>query len=274
MRVLALQREVRRFVGSLRSGRYDLVLDMQGLWKSALWSYASGSMERIGLDSREGSQRLMTRVVRSVRNDRQLGSEYKALLRDLGISPHGYVLGLETSEEDRAAAQRWIRERIGGRYLVFAPFTTREQKHWFEARWAELGTRVMERLGMRCAMIGGPGDADAAARIEARAPGCVVNLAGLTTLRQSLALIQEAQGMVGVDTGLTHMGVLSRIPTVALFGATRPYLDTDNPAAAVLYREYPCSPCRRRPVCGGEFPCMREHGVDTVLESLLSRLSP
>ena len=273
LRLIALSREVQRFVGSLNDGRYDLVLDMQGLWKSAVWSLATRGRERVGLDSKEGSGRLMTRVVRSDRDSRELGSEYKTLLRDLGISPSGYALGLETSREDRAATQRLIRNRMGGgEYIVLSPFTTRAQKHWFEERWSELGKRISGRIGVQSVLIGGPGDKEAGERIEAGAQGSVVNLAGCTTLRQSLALIRTAKGLIGVDTGLTHMGVLSNIPTVALFGSTRPYLDTDNPRARVLYRDYPCSPCRRRPVCNGEFPCMQDHDVDTVLESFLSRL--
>jgi heptosyltransferase-1 len=82
--------------------------------------------------------------------------------------------------------------------------------------------------------------------------------------------------LVGVDTGLTHMGTALGVPTVALFGSTRPYLHTDSPATRVVYEPLWCSPCRRNPVCGGEFSCMRLHrprGVMAAIEQVLESVA-
>lgn len=265
IRWYALGKEFHLFASSLRQAQYDLVLDLQGLWKSALCAYATGVNHRFGLDSREGSGLLMTRVVKTAQNDREIGSEYKRLLQELGISPEGYALGLETSASDQAAVQQLLQTHLGKEeYLVLSPFTTRAQKHWFEDRWVELAKRIGHRIGIRCVLLGGPGDIEAAARMESRADGHIVNLTARTSLRQSLAIVQQSKALIGVDTGITHMGVLSNIPTVALFGATRPYLKTTNTRAIVLYKEHPCSPCKRSPVCSGEYPCMAEHDVDSV----------
>mgnify|MGYP000098901482 CR=1 FL=1 len=80
-----------------------------------------------------------------------------------------------------------------------------------------------------------------------------------------VAAIARAGLLIGVDTGLTHMGTALRVPTVALFGSTRPYLDALTTRTAVLYEALPCSPCRRHPTCHGAFDCMRQWSVDRVL---------
>ena len=86
------------------------------------------------------------------------------------------------------------------------------------------------------------------------------------------ALIVSAKLVVGVDTGLTHMGMASGTPTLALFGATRPYLESGQPRTRVLYDALPCSPCRRRPTCNGEFPCMRGIAPEQAAQAALQLL--
>jgi heptosyltransferase-1 len=262
-----LSRAIAGFRKTLRQASFDLVIDIQGLLKSGLLAWLTGSPMRIGLRSREGSQRFMSHVIQPPGGDRRIGSEYRYLLTALGLEQSGYAMDLVVSGVTRTTALDTLR-RLGGdsAYSVLAPFTTRPQKHWFEDRWRSLAHRLVEQTGGNVVILGGPADSDAAERIvEGNAPG-VVNLAGACSLAESIALIQAARLLVGVDTGLTHAGMAARIPTVALFGSTRPYLDTGYGGGCVLYHALACSPCRRRPTCGGLFTCMREHRVETVLQ--------
>jgi heptosyltransferase-1 len=152
-------------------------------------------------------------------------------------------------------------------YAVFCPFTTRPQKHWFEDRWAELSHAVPKQLGMAVVMLGGPRDREAGARIAAAGHGALGDLVGRTTLGQAAAVIRNAALLIGVDTGLTHLGIAFAVPTLALFGSTCPYLDPATPRAEILYHPLPCSPCRWHPTCDGAFTCMKQHTVDGVLET-------
>ncbi len=90
-------------------------------------------------------------------------------------------------------------------------------------------------------------------------------MAGETSLSQAAALISRARLLVGVDTGLMHMGIAFAVPTIAIFGSTCPYLDTGRDNTRILYKALDCSPCRRRPTCDGRFDCMQEIGVEEVL---------
>ena len=152
--------------------------------------------------------------------------------------------------------------------MVICPFTTRPQKHWFAGRWIAFARRLKAETGLPVAILGGPGDRAAAAGIARAAEDAMVDLTGRTSLLTAAALIERSRAVIGVDTGLSHMGIALRRPTLLLFGSTRPYLDTTRTDAQVLYHRRSCSPCRRRPTCGGVFYCMRDIGVDEVLDVL------
>lgn len=263
--------EMRRFAAMLRGQSFDLALDAQGLLKSALWARASGAARRISLGGREGSARLMTEVVPVDRSDPRIASEYRRLAEHLGAPPDSFAMNLAITEADRRAVDDALagREAAAG-YAVLCPFTTRPQKHWFDDRWRELGQRLGERAGLAPVILGGPADRDHAEALVQRIGGLATSLAGALSVRESAAAIAGARLLVGVDTGLTHMGTAFGIPTVALFGSTRPYLETDSPRTRVLYEPLWCSPCGRNPICGGKYSCMRLHHTAGVLETALA----
>jgi heptosyltransferase-1 len=256
-------RELSTFARDLRARRFDLVLDLQGLMKSGVWAWLSGAPQRIGLGSREGSARLMTRVVgRNVPDDR-LGKEYRALATALGLDAARFAMDVVVPEADDVAAASLLREAgVVGGYAVFAPFTTRPQKHWLDDRWPVLARRLAAGRGWRAVLLGGAADRARAEAIASAAGGVAVPLAGRTSLTTAAALIRGARLLVGVDTGLTHLGVAMGVPTLALFGSTCPYLRAPEGRLQVVYLPRPCSPCRRSPTCGGRFDCMRDITID------------
>ena len=264
-RWLALLREWRAFAAELRRARFDLVLDLQGLLKSGVWARLAGGRARIGLGSREGSQWLMTHTMDTRTETPRIGGEYLKLARALGLQPARFDMDIRPSPDSRRqAAAALAAAGVDGAFAVLAPFTTRPQKHWFEERWAELARRLAAERGLRAVLLGGPGDVAAAGRIASAAPG-LANLAGRTGLAECAAIIAQAALVVGVDTGLTHLGTAMGAPTLALFGSTRPYLDTAAARSKVLYQPLSCSPCKRHPSCDGRFDCMRGHSVDAIL---------
>ncbi len=255
-----LARSVRDFRKDLRAHHFDTAIDLQGLFKSGVWTWLSGARRRIGLGSREGSQWLMTETWPRAGEDAMIGSEYRFLAERLGLDTGDFSMDIALPD----TAIRRADELTGGLApIVLAPFTTRPQKHWFEDAWRALIPRLHERFGGPILLLGGPGDHAAASRIGAGLP--VTDLVGQTSLLEAAALIRNARLLIGVDTGLTHMGTAYHRPTLCLFGSTRPYLRTDSPATRVIYHALSCSPCKRRPTCGGAFACMRDITPDEVM---------
>ncbi|MFP4162301.1 MAG: glycosyltransferase family 9 protein [Ectothiorhodospira sp.] len=265
LRWVRLLREGRAFLRELRADRYDLAVDLQGLLKSGLLARVSGARERVGLGSREGSGWLMTRVVSRGGDPRRIGSEYRHLAQVLGLDPGAFYMRVGVPEQDGAVAEALQRRHADG-YAVGCPFTTRPQKHWVEQAWVDLARELHARHGLPLVLLGGAGDRTAAQRIAARAGEVVEDLVGRTSLTQAAAVIRGARLLVGVDTGLTHMGPAFDVPTVALFGSTCPYLETGRDNTVVIYHDLPCAPCRRNPVCDGRFDCMTGITPEEVLQ--------
>jgi heptosyltransferase-1 len=183
----------------------------------------------------------------------------------LGLDPGSFEPEIVLSPADRKAA-REIGEGCGlaPPYAVICPFTTRPQKHWVGSRWSETAAELVKQFNLAVALLGGPQDAAAASRLQRQTGDGVVDLAGRTTLGQAAALVEKAALVIGVDTGLTHLGTAFTRPTIALFGATCPYLRTPSPRTTVLYNRLACSPCKRSPTCDGRYDCMKSITSDDV----------
>lgn len=260
-----LLREIKAFVRTLKAREFDLVLDTQGLLKSGVFAYLTGASRRIGLGSKEGSQRLMTEVISRAGNDERISSEYWNLAHHLGLDCGDFNMDIVLNKTDDNYAQTL--KQAYGDYIIICPFTTRPQKHWFAQRWGQLVEQLNQRYpDQRVVMLGGPGDVYAANEILAKAPG-LVSMVGRSSITQAASLIKHANLLIGVDTGLTHMGIAFARPTITLFGSTCPYTDTTRDNTRVLYHKLACSPCRRNPTCNERFDCMAAIEIEEVMQA-------
>ena len=247
--IFALLRAVMAFRQKLRERNYDLVIDAQGLVKSAFLSWLTGSPQRIGFKSKEPNGVFLTqRFDKSITP--RISSEYLALADTLGWDTSNFEMVLGLSELDN---KRSIDIAPQEAYVVIAPFTTRPQKHWTHGHWRALIEQLVN-AGHRVACLGGPADREEAATLLEGLT--VMNWVGAYPLGVSAGLVKQSSGVIGVDTGLTHMGIAVGVPTVALFGSTCPYLETGRDKVRVIYHGLECAPCRRSPTCGGRFDCM------------------
>ena len=253
-KVFELIKEIKAFIKELRLKRYDMVIDLQGLWKSVIWLWLCKAKKKIGVEPKEIMCNWVMNEVFYPEKSKDIASEYKYLLKRLGAYNGSYSLGIDISEEDKKNSDLLLEEVGLGqeKFIVISPFTTRDQKHWPDEYWFELLDKIEEKV----VLLGGKGDKKKAQLFEKRCKR-LVNLAGRTTIRESIRIIQRSCFLIGVDTGLTHIAMLSNIPTIALFGATCPYITVDNPKGVVLYHRLECSPCKRTPTCKGDFTCMR-----------------
>lgn len=248
---------------------YDWVIDAQGLAKSRLLAALVPGATRIGFDSKEPLGFVLRHRLPKGGDLADIASEYRFLAQAItGQVAPPPRLGVD---DVAAAAAREALAALGvpPGYIALCPFTTRPQKHWMEDYWPQL----IARLDRPCAILGGPGDVEAANRIVAASPRPVVNLAGRSKLAQLPAWIAQAGLVIGVDTGLTHIGVATARPTLALFGSTCPYTRGADSPLTVLYDALPCSPCKRRPTCDGRYDCLRGLTPQRVATAALALLA-
>ena len=80
----------------------------------------------------------------------RIGSEYQYLARRMGFDAGAFLPTLTVAPAADAAVLGTLVEHglVPGAYAVFAPFTTRPQKHWFEDAWQALAPLLIEATGL------------------------------------------------------------------------------------------------------------------------------
>lgn len=261
---------MRRLRRELAARSFDWVLDVQGLLKSRIAAVLAAGATRIGFASSEPGAFLMQHLLPKGGRLSDISSEYRYFAEQLTGEPAGPPRLLVTETAGTAVAAAMREHGLVAGFIALCPFTTRPQKHWPEHYWSQLAQLLQQRGLGPCVLFGGPGDKPAAARIMAAMPANSLDLVGATRLAELPAWLAQTGLVIGVDTGLTHIGVAVRTPTLALFGSTCPYTGGAESPLTVFYDALPCSPCKRRPTCGGLYTCMRMLTPERAAEAALS----
>jgi lipopolysaccharide heptosyltransferase I len=258
--------ELRRFTRDLRERRFDLVLDLQGLFRSGWLARKTRAAVRVGFaNARELAWAFYTHRVPIHTPEQHAIDRYLALARFIGCDgPVQYVLA--HGQQDHAQVEALCPTRLG-KYAVLAPGTNWPTKRWPIERFAALPAILKDRFGLETVVVvGAPSEVELAAKI----PGAV-NLAGRTSLRQLCALIERAAVVISNDSGPMHIAAALRRPLVAMFGPTNPTRTGphDRPDA-VLRLDIPCSPCYSRR-CPHQ-SCLRWLGIEPVVRAIETQL--
>ena len=215
----ATWREIAEFRRGLQAASYDAVVDTQGLLKSALMaSQAHGPVLGYAADSAREPM-----AARFYDRKFSVSRELHAVVRNrrLAAAALGYSTDGEPDYgiEAAPAGFAWLPHRP---YVVFLTATSRDDKLWPEAKWLALGEQL-NALGISAVLPGGsPIERKRANRLAAGIPGAMA--APAMNIPDLAALLAGGRAAVGVDTGLTHLAVALKVPTVALYTATDPGL--------------------------------------------------
>lgn len=258
---LSLRRE-------LRALKLDKTIDLQGTFTTGVIAGISGARHRIALGSTTGNSLFMTKTISKNLGDQlQIGSEYRYLVNQLGCPDTPWEMHTPQRKNTSNHIQALIENQIGcANYATIVPFARHPQKNWPDDYWEQIILRLRGRYQLRTIIIGGQNGEMLGEQIAKRCGA--LSLAGKTTLSETAEIIRNANIVIGVDTGLTHMGHALKTPTISLFGATSPYSHTENDFSKVIYMDRFCSPCRRTPTCNGRYDCMREITPDKVLTAI------
>lgn len=213
-------REISVFRRTLREKHYDIVLDTQGLLKSALLAHGACGL-RCGYDRNSVREPLAALLYQrtypvakdwhAVERNRQLAAQA------LGYELHGNAdYGIRTTSTARPV---WLPE---GAYAVLLHATSRDDKLWDEANWIELGKHLQQQ-NIRCILPWGNAvERSRSERLSAQIPQAITP--DKLKLDEIAALVGGAIAVVGVDTGLAHLAAAMDVPTVGIYTATDPAL--------------------------------------------------
>ncbi len=262
-------------VRTLRARRYDLAIDLQGLFRTGFLSWASGAPVRIGFrNAREGAGIFYTH--RATINDPDIHAVdrnyHVAGLLGFDDVPITFNLALTDSECARAVELfRSVGLTGEQRVVAVVPCARWETKVWPVERFAATIDELHRRGRVRCIILGSPQEVERCGRIESACQSAPINLAGRTDFRQLTAVIGLADVVLGHDSAAMHIAVALERPLVCLVGPTNPrrtgpYRRMDD----VVQLKLDCAPCylRRLSRCRYGHRCMEELGVETVVTAV------
>jgi heptosyltransferase-1 len=256
-------REIKDFLKTLRRDRYDVIIDAQGLLKSAVITRLARGGGRYGLDAHSARGRSLGWAY-----DQRIAvpTGIHAIHRVERLFAHvfGFALKGEVNY-GLSTALPTLDGAISGAYLVFFQATTWESKLWPERYWVELGLKAHQAGYAVKLNAGNPTEFARAQRIAAHIPHA--QAMPPQGILEWVSVIRGAAGVVSVDTGLGHLSAALDKPGVGIYGSTHPGLTGMlgtrfvNVAAT---RE--CSPCLERicPLNAEDPPCYQTVSPEQV----------
>lgn len=271
------------FTRELRDTRYDLVIDFQGLLKSALWVLLVRGRRKAGfgpgMEHAEYSYLALNERIPAVDMNQHAIDRSLLLLKGLGVPSAGirYTLPISAEQDAQATALLNACEVLeGDRLAAMNPMARWPTKLWEPQFFAGLAERL-EREGIRVVFTGGESDKAAIDEIGRFMTRPLRRLDGRTSLTTLAALYRRAQVVVTTDSGPMHLAAAVGTPVVALFGPTAPWRTGPyGPNHVVIRADLSCSPCFKKQcltTAYEERACMKRLSVDQVAEAVLRKFA-
>ena len=267
-------------VSLLRAEHFDLVIDLQGLLRSAAIGWLSGSPLRVGFtNGREGSPWFYSKLVPVPSLEMHAVDRYLLVAKAVGAVAFGtpeFCFRIPQSDHDEVDR---LLSRSGvapGTSCVAMNVSARwPTKRWPAESFAEVADRLQQEGYGLVVLIGGPGDRVEVAAVKGQMKTPAIDLTGATTVGLLPALLSKASLLITNDSGPMHIAAAVGTPVVALFGPTSALLTGPYGAGhSVLTGNVSCRPCFSR-TCRNALPleCLRTVSPEQVLAAARAQRS-
>jgi heptosyltransferase-1 len=236
----------------LQAEKYDVVLDAQGLLKSAVLSRLPG-VPVYGFDADSARESMAAKLYQKtahipeglhvIEKNRQLVEQLFASEISL---PADFGLDKFREEQMQGELSGALKEMTDLPYIVLLHGTTWDSKYWPESAWMELVNEFSQR-GWRCLVPwGNEAERQRADRFQASGGEQVLVLPKLS-LTELMAILLHARAFVSVESGIGHLAAALDVPGVMLHGPTDPgYSGILGRSCQHITSGVYCSPCFRR----------------------------
>lgn len=249
-----------RSIRQIRKKKFDWVIDLQSLARSALVAWLANGTLTVGLDDfREGASTFYDVTIPRGAADVHAVDWYLKTLPQLEVPVHWEFDWLPLRADILAGIQhKW--HPGNENWIVLHPGARWSNKRWPVENYGGLVRELISSgLPLRFAILGAKSDKALGAAIHTAAPEHCLDLTGQTSLSEMIEWIRLARVMVTNDTGPMHVAAALDKPVVAVFGPT-------NPSRTGPYRQIqhiqradlPCVPCMQSK-CQNIYPleCLR-----------------
>ncbi len=259
-------KSLKQFVTELRSTEYDMVIDMQGLMKSALITMLARGKRKIGPSfHREGTLLLYPEVAGKRNKKRHAVEENFDVIKHLGLEQIAPEFPINLPKKEFAEKKPRV---------ALLPSSRWPSKNWPPDCFTELAQHLMETCNASIFLLGGPEDAGLCGNIAESLGGHAVNMAGRNTLIETASLLKEMDLLISNDSGPVHIAAALNTPVLAIFGPTDP--QRTGPYGSqhhIIAASMDCRPCFSKSCRSGSTRCMSAISPSTVEQIAIEMLS-
>ncbi len=270
--------ETLRFIRKLRQGRVDLVLELSGGDRGAIYSFLTGAQERLGFEharqpfwQRHGC---FTRLLPRPPVKMHLVDQNLAPLRALGLHPeHPRLQFFWDRQVEQRVYELLLSLRLADRpFVVMHPGAGWRFKCWTPTGYARVIEAFEKEWGLPVVLTGtnAAHEQDLLASILQECRANPVNLVGRLSLKELGALIGRARLFFGMDSAPMHLAAAVNTPAVALFGPSGVFnWGPWGEGHLVIKKDWECLPCGGDGCEGSKVSrCLLEIEPDEVLEAM------
>ena len=213
-----------KFFRQLRAGQFDMVIDLQGLFRTALFSWITGSKKRFGLKgARECAGMFYTDHVEYDENCVHLIDYNNRILKAASVTEPVFDFNLHPGRENLEKAEELLADNgCSTDYAVFVIGAAHERKCWPIEKFASLAEKINSEFGSKIVIVGTGSEKEKAKKLTELANADIVDLTGKTNIPVLTALLSKASMVVSNDTGPGHIACAAGADLVMIFGPTNP----------------------------------------------------
>jgi lipopolysaccharide heptosyltransferase I len=213
------------FIRRLRRSKFDAVIDLQGLFRTASLAWLSGCKKRFGMaDARELAHIFYTCKVTRDLDCIHMVDYYLKIVQTITDSKTQarFIFPHDPDAVDSVSTLLKINDIKTDNYAVFIPGSAHSDKCWPTRRFAALADRISSHFHLSIAATGTEAEKDTVESLKNFANVPIANLADQTSLTELIALLKAAKLVVTNDTGPGHIAAALGTPLVMIFGRSNP----------------------------------------------------
>ncbi len=234
-------REIFRLYNLLKGQEFDVLLQMQASLRSSFLSLAVRAVRKIGFD--EGR----SKDFQTFFSNERIDSDERVHMVDTFLDFARKAGVRYAPPEWRLATNRMKTEldglslRLPERFYIVSPCSSKPIRNWGAERYAAVVQAIWKKYGIICLITGGNSrlELEYGEIIQQDCVKGVINLAGKTTLRQLMALLEQAVYVIAPDSGPAHMAAAVGTPVIGLYANTNPDRARSYDSRELVVNRYP-----------------------------------
>jgi len=285
-RVMAI-RSLRRWIGRLRSERFDILIDLSLSWQYGLAGWLCGIPKRVGFNHKGRGRFLTHTLPLEGFHERPVADHILDLLPLMGLErlrlddealllPAHPLPQLESQLKHLGILGSPIPSvgLVPGGGISWGPWA--RYKQWPPDRFIELARQIQARWGARIVLLGDQSEEPLCREIGAHLEGPSAWMAPAPSLALMAEVFRRCRLVIGNDSGPIHLAEMVGTPTVSIFGPVDPGVYgplVQRAIHRVVVKGLACRPCYRAfrfPPCPWDNACLRQLPVERVMEAVES----